>query len=118
MHLLFLLCDCVVVWFVHAQWEKQFTEEGDKYYSNDQTGETDWDAPQGSTGGSTGVAAAVEGGLLDSSHARSDTKLPSGWGKDMSGEDKYYYNEETGETSWTAPEGSTKDGSEHPDLQL
>jgi hypothetical protein len=68
--------------------------------------------------GGTGVAAAVEGGLLDSSHARSDTKLPSGWGKDMSGEDKYYYNEETGETSWTAPEGSTKDGSEHPDLQL
>jgi len=115
-----LLVFCVVVclYGFNAQWEKQFTEEGDKYYSNDQTGETDWDAPQGSTGGSTGVAAAVEGGLLDSSHARSDTKLPSGWGKDMSGEDKYYYNEETGETSWTAPEGSTKNGSEHPDLHL
>ena len=109
---------CFVVWFANAQWEKQFTEDGDKYYSNDQTGETGWDAPPGSTGGSTGVAAAAEGGLLGSNHARSDTKLPSGWGKDKSGEDSYYYNEETGETSWTAPEGSTKDGDRHPDLNF
>ena len=114
-----VLVFCVVVVLVaHAQWEKQFTEDGDKYYSNDQTGETGWDAPPGSTGGSTGVAAAAEGGLLGSNHARSDTELPTGWGKDKSGEDAYYYNEETGETSWTAPEGSTKDGSVHPDLHF
>ena len=115
-----VLLFCVVVVLVaHAQWEKQFTEDGDKYYSNDQTGETGWDAPPGSTGGSTGVAAAEEGGLLGSNYARSErrrTKLPSGWDKDISGEDAYYYNEETGETSWTAPEGSTKDGGQHPDL--
>ena len=114
-----VLLFCVVVVLVaHAQWEKQFTEDGDKYYSNDQTGETGWDAPPGSTGGSTGVAAAAEGGLLGSNHARSDTALPSGWGKDIDGEGNKYYYDEAGATSWTAPEGSTKDGQTHPDLHF
>ena len=47
---------------------------------------------------------------MGSNHVRSETELPDGWGKDMAGSDKYYYNEETGETSWDAPPGSKKDG--------
>jgi hypothetical protein len=99
-------------------WDKLHDDDGNKYYADNNTGETSWDAPPGSVGGSaeaTGEANTAEEG---SSHTRNLTELPAGWGKDMSGEDNYYYNEETGETSWTAPEGSTKDGSQHPDLHL
>ena len=60
-----------------------------------------------STGGSSGVLE-TGGSLLSGNHSRSDTVLPSGWFKDQSGPDKYYYNEETGETLWDAPPGSFK----------
>jgi hypothetical protein len=100
-------------------WEKQY-HEGDKYYQNED-GTTSWDAPEGSYGGSTGGGEesgkeSGQGGLLEQNHVRSETALPAGWGKDDDGEGSYYFNDETGETSWTAPEGSTKDGVEHPDL--
>jgi len=36
-------------------WEHQMTSEGDKYYQDVDTGETAWEAPEGSTGGSTGL---------------------------------------------------------------
>ena len=99
-------------------WMKDTDANGHSYYYHATSGATAWEAPPGSTGGSTGVAAAAEGGLLGSNHARSDTALPSGWGKDIDGEgNKYYYNE-AGATSWTAPEGSTKDGQTHPDLHF
>ena len=81
-------------------WDKHHDEEGNKYYADENSGETSWDAPPGSVGGSAG------GALLGGGHGRSETVLPSGWGKDESGPDKYYYNEDTGETSWEAPPGS------------
>jgi hypothetical protein len=105
-------------------WGKDMDGEGNKfYYSAD--GEVQWDAPEGSVGGSAGsaggaggVAAAGGGVLLSSTHCRSDTELPEGWGKDTDQEGNKYYYSETGETSWTAPPGSTKDGIDHPDIQL
>ena len=46
--------------------------------------------------------------MLISSHARSETVLPSNWGKDVSDPNQqYYYNEATGETAWVPPPGST-----------
>ena len=45
--------------------------------------------------------------MLNSEHTRSETVLPSGWGKDEHEGDKFYFNEKTGETAWEAPEGSS-----------
>jgi hypothetical protein len=82
-------------------WNKHRDEEGNRYYEESGTGLTSWDAPEGAVGGS------VDGGLLESTHERSETVLPSGWGKDVAEDgDKYYFNENTGETTWDAPPGS------------
>ena len=92
-------------------WGKDMDAEGNKfYYSED--GSVQWEKPPGSVGGSGSA------GLLGDGHVRSDTKLPSGWGTDIDGEGNKYYYDEAGATSWTAPEGSTKDGVSHPDLHL
>jgi hypothetical protein len=97
-----------------GDWTKHETEEGDRYYM-DNEGITQWEAPEGATGGSTGNDTES---MLSKEHTRSETKLPLGWDKDIDGEgNKYYYNE-AGATSWTAPEGSTKDGQTHPDLHF
>ena len=81
-------------------WEKHEDEEGNRYYAEEATGMTAWDAPPGSVGGSAGG-----GELLTGNHGRSETVLPSGWNKDESGPDKFYYND-AGDTSWDAPDGS------------
>merc|ERR1712166_518568 len=81
-------------------WEKHEDEEGNRYYAEEATGMTAWDAPPGSVGGSAGG-----GELLPGNHGRSETVLPSGWNKDESGPDKFYYND-AGDTSWDAPDGS------------
>ena len=90
---------------VPSGWEKMTTEEGDRYYMDGKTGDTTWDAPAGSTGGSTGIEE--DSSMLNSEHTRSETVLPSGWGKDEHEGDKFYFNEKTGETAWEAPEGSS-----------
>merc|ERR1712166_1189521 len=79
-------------------WEKH--EDENRYYAEEATGMTAWDAPPGSVGGSAGG-----GELLTGNHGRSETVLPSGWNKDESGPDKFYYND-AGDTSWDAPDGS------------
>jgi fibro-slime domain-containing protein len=86
-------------------WDKDTTEEGDRYYIDTSTGDTHWDAPEGAFGGSTGVTEDSSS-ILEVDHVRSETVLPSGWGKDYDGDDKYYFNEHTGATSWEAPEGA------------
>jgi hypothetical protein len=35
-------------------WDKSIADDGDKFYFNETTGETQWDAPPGSVGGSSG----------------------------------------------------------------
>ena len=86
-------------------WSKDESDPTAKYYYNDVSGETAWEAPPGSSnvGGSS-----TDNQLLTSSHVRSETILPSNWEKDISDPtQKYYYNNATGETAWEAPEGST-----------
>ena len=47
-------------------WEKHEDEEGNRYYAEEATGMTAWDAPPGSVGGSAGG-----GELLTGNHGRS-----------------------------------------------
>jgi hypothetical protein len=91
-------------------WDKKNDEEGNRYYVETETGETawdapEWDAPECSLGGS---AESDDGeSMLSAGHDRSETVLPSGWEHQMTPEgDKYYQEENTGETSWDPPEGS------------
>jgi hypothetical protein len=86
-------------------WDKLHDDEGNKYYADNETGTTSWEPPSGSVGGSAGGEGG-EGGEGGGAHARNETQLPDGWGKDFAGEEKYYFNEETGETLWDAPPGS------------
>jgi hypothetical protein len=94
-------------------WGKDKDADGNKFYYNAE-GNVSWEAPEGSVGGSAGGG----GELLSDNHTRSETVLPKGWAKDEDGEGNKFYYGEDGSVSWTAPEGSTKDGSEHPDLHL
>ena len=59
------------------------------------SGEVSWDAPPGSTGGSSGVDAADA--------ARSDG-LPDGWGTDYDADGTQYWYGPNEETSWHPPE--------------
>jgi hypothetical protein len=85
-------------------WGKDESDPNAKYYYNKSSGETAWEAPPGSSN----VGGKDSSGLLNPSHARSETILPSNWAKDVSDpSQKYYYNDSSGETAWVAPEGST-----------
>ena len=83
-------------------WGTDRDVDGNKfYYSAD--GAVQWEKPPGSIGGN----GSDSKNLLGESHVRSETHLPSGWGKDVDVEgNKYYYNND-GSTSWEAPPGST-----------
>jgi hypothetical protein len=84
-----------------------FIDESSGYpcYVNDATGDTQWEKPAPS------VEMTVSNPMKRAGHARNETQLPSGWAKDGEGNDKYYYNEDTGETTWDAPPGSVGGGS-------
>jgi hypothetical protein len=75
-------------------WSKDYTEEGDGYYVDDQSGETSWEPPAGSTGGSTGISAEIyiDGGS-GSGHTRNKT---AGFLDDG----EKYYEDANGETTW------------------
>jgi hypothetical protein len=89
-------------------WDKDVTEDGDRFYIERESGLTAWDAPAGASGGSTGIEIEDQADLLNTSHSRSDTVLPSGWsGHFTETGDRMYYNEELEETRWEAPEGAT-----------
>ncbi|KAL7543111.1 hypothetical protein ACHAWF_009460 [Thalassiosira exigua] len=82
-------------------------DSGDQYYCNANTGETTWDFPSEQAG-----AAAEEGLAGDPNDVpgdQDDDDLPSGWFSvnDPSSGDVYYVHEESGETTWDRPNGST-----------
>lgn len=85
-------------------WGKDVDADGNQYYYHTSTGETAWEAPAGSTGGS--AAGAAGAGLLAGNHERSETVLPAKWGKDVDGDGNKYYYHEDGATSWEKPSGS------------
>eukprot|EP00946_MAST-07B_sp_MAST-7B-sp1_P005394 g5394.t1 len=89
-----------------AGWSGEYTEEGDKYYVNEQSGDSSWEAPPGSKGGSTGIP--IDDDTTTGNHGRTQTQLPAGWsGEYTEAGEKYYVDENSGETSWDAPPGST-----------
>ena len=61
-----------------AGWDKLEDEEGNRYYAEQESGLTSWDAPPGSVGGSAGGGEEVPAA---GAPARRGTVLPSGWGK-------------------------------------
>ena len=96
------------------------------YYVNDKTSESSWSAPSGATGGSAGgggmssysnpmktttvdkTATTAAAGRRHQHHTRTSTQLPPDWNKHKDGEGRRYYsNDQTQESSWVAPEGST-----------
>jgi hypothetical protein len=106
-------------------WNKYNNEEGRRYYSNKNTQESSWVAPEGSTGGSASTSgesvsaysnpmkktkakkSATAGALTKKHHTRDSTKLPPDWNKYNNEEGRRYYsNNNTQESSWVAPEGS------------
>lgn len=89
-----------------AGWGKDVDGDGNHYYYHTTTGETAWDAPTGSTGGSADQERGGEGRLLDGSHERSETRLPARWAKDVDANGNKYYYHEDGKTSWEKPPGS------------
>lgn len=87
-------------------WIEYVDEEGHLYYQNDLTGESSWTSPT-QTQSSTGTFEAI-----DSSSSPDSTKPPtllsstpsSPWKQYADEEGRmYYYNNETGATSWTLP---------------
>jgi hypothetical protein len=85
-------------------WTKHTTEEGDRYYM-DSDGLTQWEAPKGATGGSTGIAGTES--ILNKDHTRSETQLPDGWGKDFTDNGEKFYYGPDGATTWDVPDGAT-----------
>ena len=91
-----------------AGWSSEFSPEGYKFYHNPDTGEVTWSAPAGATGGSAALLAALDAASESTGHKRKETVLPAGWGAEFSPEGyKFYHHPETGEVTWTAPDGST-----------
>ena len=99
------------------------SESGTTYYQNEETGETSWDVPQGaavdqeaSDGAPVPIVlhAQEEYAELDKPGQQVDSieeLLPPGWiavVDDDSGQ-KYYQNEDTGESSWDVPQGAAVD---------
>jgi len=90
-------------------------ESGATCYHNTVTNETTWDKPKGYRkkkknkiiqlqDNPMSKAAKAAGG----NHARTETRLPTGWSSEFSPEGyKFYHNPETGEVTWTAPPGAT-----------
>ena len=70
----------------HLAWAELITDEGERYYHNEESGITQWEKPEG---------FAV------------DTPLPTGWSELLSDEgEPYYYNEESGQVTWVRPAAS------------
>ncbi len=81
-------------------WGKDVDAAGNKFYFGPDN-QTSWTPPPGSKGGS-----AVN--LVDTSHARTETILPAGWGKDHDSSGAKFYYGPDGSTSWTPPSGSKR----------
>ena len=92
-------------------WNKHHSEEHDvNYYTSTSSGATQWERPEGSTlkRVQNKLDGSWETGSSPHHHTRDSTRLPPNWDKYNDGEGRRYYsNNNTQESSWAAPEGST-----------
>jgi hypothetical protein len=109
-----------------AGWTQEMDHSsGLPYYYNEESGETSWDRPTGSTETGERMAETSEPGEEDNIvPTSSKSSLPVGWTEEvdeLTGR-RYYYHVERDITTWERPveEPSVADGSEHeaavPDL--
>ncbi len=90
-------------------WVEEHTEDGEVYYSNSVTGETSWEKPEGWDEAIAAQDQFSAGGDDDAeSYYEDPNENPHLWSPyPGDGEEEgmfYYYNEETGETTWDKPE--------------
>ena len=95
-------------------WDAHETNEGDTFYVQRSSGLTQWEKPSSSQGSSLSSSSSVSQMEVElpvsaaGHHARNSTQLPPGWYKQDDGQGRRYYsNNETLASQWTAPEGST-----------
>jgi len=77
-------------------WTMMFDDDGDAYFYNEDTEETQWERPAGAAVG----AAAAD----DSAASAEPAALPAGWESRFDDDgDEYFYNPATEETQWERP---------------
>ena len=83
-------------------WDAHETEHGKTYYVQRGSGLTQWEKPSSSSSWSSSASSTPQ------HHTRTSTQLPPDWAKhdDDQGQ-RYYVNNRTSESSWTAPEGAS-----------
>ena len=81
-------------------WDAHETDEGDTFYVQRSSGLTQWEKPSSLSSSSTSSSPHH--------HTRTSTQLPADWDKHKSDQgQRYYVNNRTSESSWTAPEGAS-----------
>ncbi|KAA0156254.1 hypothetical protein FNF29_01044 [Cafeteria roenbergensis] len=78
-------------------WIKMYDDDGDAYYYNETTEETQWEPPE--------APAVEEAGAEATAEAAAGDALPEGWEVRYDDDgDAYYYNQVTEDTQWERPD--------------
>ena len=88
-----------------SPWKKDTDSDGHVYYYNENDGTTSWEIPEGYVDQFPAAAAANTATAASTTHGRSETVMPPGWGKDHDAEgNKYYY--KGNDIQWEKPPGN------------
>lgn len=94
---------------VHKDWESVRDEKGRLYFWNRISGESRWDAPPRSWKPNYENVTYAEINSAEPGTDNSTTALPTGWSEENDGNGNlYYYNTNTGESSWERPQLTPK----------